>query len=652
MPKLICPAGLVLDADGMPYAPQYGDVYHSRAGGYAQARGVFLAGNELPQAWAERRSFTILETGFGLGTNFLATWAAWRAQARRPRRLHFVSIELHPFGAADLRAWHGRDPEMAPLGTALAAAWPVATPGMHRLEFDGGQVVLTLVFGDAATVLPNLRLQADAFYLDGFAPARNPDMWSMSVFEGLAKLAAPGATIATYTVAHKVFNGLAAAGFAVRRVPGFGGKQEMLVGRIKAPVAQPGMVQWPQRYALVIGAGIAGVTAADSLAARGWRVTLLDGAAGVARGASSTPAGALHTVLSRDDNRLARFTRAGYLHMDRRLAALPGDWHAACGRIDSVNDVDEEAGAQRAAQLITHLGLPPAFVSAIDAPAASDLAGTRVARGGYWYPRGTWLQAGAYCEAVLARHGGLIELRSACAVAALTRVGDEWTAFDANGVALASAPVAILAAGLDLPRLAGLPAESQILPLQRVRGQLTGLPAHSCRAPRVLVSGEGYCLPPVQGVMWTGASYGPGDVDDTVRGAEHASNLQRLARLLPENPFAEVPPDCAGHVGFRAVAPDRLPLVGAVPELHAASGHGLGRLTTRTSGSALARLPRQPGLYVSGAMASRGLTWAALAGDILASLIDGEPPPVEADLLDAVDPARFLERRLRRGQAR
>jgi len=641
MPKLIHPASLVLDADGMPYAAQYGDIYHSRAGGYAQARGVFLAGNELPLAWQERRSFTILETGFGLGTNFLATWAAWRAQARRPRRLHFVSIELHPFGADDLRAWHGRDPEMAPLAEALAAAWPVATPGMHRLEFDGGQVVLTLVFGDAAAVLPNLRMQADAFYLDGFAPARNPDMWSMTVFEGLVKLAAPGATIATYTVAHKVFNGLAAAGFAVRRVPGFGGKQEMLVGRINKPLAASDIVQWPERHALVIGAGIAGVTAADSLAARGWRVTLLDGAAGVARGASSTPAGALHAVLSRDDNRLARFTRAGYLYMDRRLQGLPGDWHAACGRIDSLGD---EAGEERAAQLIAHLGLPPEFVSKLDAAAASDCAGTRVARGGYWFPRGSWLQASAYCEAVLARRGGLIDLRSACAVATLTRVGDEWTAFDPKGQALASAPVAILAAGLDLARLAGMPDGSPVLPLQRVRGQLSGLPAHLCRAPRVLVSGEGYCLPPVQGIMWTGASYGPGDVDDSVRSAEHISNLQRLVRLLPDNHFAEVPMDCAGHVGFRAVAPDRLPLVGALPEVHGVTGHGPGR-----RGPALAGLPRQPGLYASGAMASRGLTWAALAGDILASLIEGEPPPVEADLLDAVDPGRFLERRLRRG---
>ena len=643
MPTLIRPASLVLDADGMPYAPQYGDIYHSRAGGYAQARGVFLGGNELPQAWEGRRSFTILETGFGLGTNFLATWAAWRAQARSPRRLHFVSIELHPFGAADLLAWHGRDPEMGPLGAALAAAWPVATPGVHRLEFDGGQVVLTLVLGDAAAVLANLRLQADAFYLDGFAPARNPDIWSMTVFEGIARLAAPGATIATYTVAHKVFNGLAAAGFAVRRVPGFGGKQEMLVGRIKDPVARSVIAHWPQRHALVIGAGIAGVSAADSLAARGWRVTLLDGADGVARGASSTPAGALHAVLSRDDNRLARFTRAGYLYMDRRLAALPGDWHAACGRVDSVDDA---AGGERAAQLIAHLGLPPEFVSAIDAAAASDLAGTRVARGGYWFPRGTWLRAGAYCEAVLARHGGLIDLRPACAVAALTRADETWSAFDASGVALASAPVVILAAGLDLARLAGLPGESPVLPLQRVRGQLSGLPAHLCRAPRVLVSGEGYCLPPVQGIMWTGASYGPGNMDEAVRGVEHASNLQRLARLLPENGFAEVPPDCLGHVGFRAVAPDRLPLVGALPEVHAVTGNGPGR-----RGPALAGLPRQPGLYASGAMASRGLSWAALAGEILASLIEGEPPPVEADLLDAVDPARFLERRLRRGQA-
>lgn len=234
MPELIRPARLTLDDAGIPYAPDYGDIYHSRAGGYAQAREVFMAGNGLPQAWRGRARHTIVETGFGLGTNFLATWAAWRADPARCARLEFVSIERHPFSAADLRAWHGRDADMAPLAEQLAAVWPVLTPGVHRLPLDGGQVVLTLVLGGAASMLSKLRLSADAFYLDGFAPSRNPEMWSAPVFEGLAHLAAPGATLATYTVARAVADGLTAAGFSVNKAPGFGGKRDMLVGHIES----------------------------------------------------------------------------------------------------------------------------------------------------------------------------------------------------------------------------------------------------------------------------------------------------------------------------------------------------------------------------------------------------------------------------------
>lgn len=658
--NILTPATLLLDADGIPWAPRYVDVYHSHAGGYLQAREVFMAGNGLPGAWAGRHRFVVLETGFGLGTNFLATWAAWRDDPRRCGRLHFVSVERHPFQAADLRAWHARDARMAALGAQLADAWPVLTPGLHRIELDQGRVVLTLALGDAQALLPQLRLRADALYLDGFSPSRNPEMWSAPVFKALARLATPGATLATYTVARAVIDGLNEAGFEVRKAPGFGGKRDMLVGRAgrlagAAAVAE-GIASATERIApavdsaagsgrsaLVIGAGIAGVAVADSLAMRGWEVQLLEGAQGPARGASSAPAGALHALLSRDDNRQARFTRAAYLHMGRRLAALgngePAGWYASCGRIDCLRDGDD---FDHAAELIAALGLPPDFVRMVDAAEASGLAGVRLAHGGCWFPGGAWLNAGAYCAAVLASHPRRVRLTADRAVASLSRTGGNWEARDAGGALLGSAPVAVLAAGLDLARLAGVPA--QVLPVRRVRGQLTGVHLPPESTPRTVLSGAGYCLPPVDGRVWAGATYGPNDGESAPRQAEHLQNLERLAQMLPGIDAARLVEGCAGHVGFRAVMADRLPLVGAVPEAGAAPRH-----PGRRGGPRLADLPRQPGLYVSGGMASRGLTWAALAGETIASMLDGDPLPLEADLLEAVDPARFLLRGLRRG---
>ena len=188
MPAPLVPAELAFAPDGTPYSATYGDVYHSAAGGPAQARHVFLAGNGLPGRWAGRRAFTLLETGFGFGLNFLATWAAWRADPLRCERLHFVSIEKHPFRADDLARLHARYPELATLAAQLRDAWPLLVPGMHRLELEDGRVVLTLAFADVADALPQLRLAADAIYLDGFAPAKNPAMWSRAAMKALSTL--------------------------------------------------------------------------------------------------------------------------------------------------------------------------------------------------------------------------------------------------------------------------------------------------------------------------------------------------------------------------------------------------------------------------------------------------------------------------------
>src|SRR4051812_44188889 len=212
--------------DATPYSPEFGDVYHSAAGALSQAQHVFLAGNELPQRWARLERFVILETGFGFGLNFLATWRAWKDDPQRPRRLHYVAIEKHPFILADLRTLHEAYPEVHDEAPALHAAWPPLVSGSHRLEL--GDVVLTLFFADIA-ILRDLRLEADAVYLDGFAPAKNPDMWTHQVMRALSRVSAEGATVATWSVAGPVREALQATGFAVEKCPGFGGKREMLV---------------------------------------------------------------------------------------------------------------------------------------------------------------------------------------------------------------------------------------------------------------------------------------------------------------------------------------------------------------------------------------------------------------------------------------
>jgi len=225
------PARLILDDEGTPISEIYGDIYHSAAGGHAQARHVFLAGNGLPERWQGRENFTILETGFGLGINFLATWLAWRNDPKRSARLQFISLEKHPFSLDDLVVAHAAWPEFTRLAAELRKNWPHLNAGEHRLELDCGRVILTLVFGDAVETLPALEAIVDAFYLDGFSPALNPDLWSPTLCLLLARKAADGATLATWSVAGSVRRAMIDAGFVVEKRPGFAGKRQMLVGR-------------------------------------------------------------------------------------------------------------------------------------------------------------------------------------------------------------------------------------------------------------------------------------------------------------------------------------------------------------------------------------------------------------------------------------
>ena len=228
------PAPLDFAPDGTPFSPLYGDVYHTSSGGVAQARHVFLAGNDLPARWQGRQHFVIAETGFGLGVNFLTTWQAWRSDPQACHSLHFVSLEKHPLRVVDLARTHAALPDLAGLADLsgqLCAQWPPLRGGEHRLEFAAGRLTLTLFFGDAALLLPQLQLQADAFYLDGFSPALNPDLWSPELCRQLAQCAAREATLATWSVAGHVRRALQNAGFLLEKRPGFSGKRQMLAGK-------------------------------------------------------------------------------------------------------------------------------------------------------------------------------------------------------------------------------------------------------------------------------------------------------------------------------------------------------------------------------------------------------------------------------------
>jgi tRNA 5-methylaminomethyl-2-thiouridine biosynthesis bifunctional protein len=651
----LLPAILAFRENGTPFSPRHDDIYHSAVGGLAQAQYVFVQGNGLPERWQRQRLFTVLETGFGLGINFLVTWAAWRADPARCERLHFVSTEKHPFTRSDLLNAYAAtvaDASIAELGQSLAEAWPMLVPGTHRLEFEGGRVTLTLVFGDATETLPTLWLRADAFYLDGFAPAKNPELWAPAIFKALSRLAGDDATFSTYTSAGDVKRALTQAGFEYRKVEGFGWKRAMLAGRF-APrwrvrrYEPPAPLAVTERHAVVIGAGLAGCAVIERLAARGWRVTSLERHDAPARDASGNPAGVFHPMLSRDDGVASRITRAGFLYARQRWAMLAQAGYepvrGAEGLLQLASN-EEEAGMMAAA--LARFAYPPEYVTLLERAEAQRIAKLPLSQGGWLFPHGGWIDPVSLCAAQCAAAGALLERRFGIQADRIERVGDQWRVLDVRGQTLAQAPVIIFANAHDAARLAGL----RYAPTRSVRGQLTLLPAGSVPPLAMPMIGDGYAVPLADGVTLTGATYDVDDPERSVLTAGHQENLQRLALMLPtltSTLDAQDPASLTGRVAFRCVTSDRIPMIGALAD-EAAAIHDSERLR----GAWPLDLPRAHGLYGAFAYGSRGLIWAGLGAELIASQIEGEPWPIARDLAEDLDPARFLLRALRQGTAR
>ena len=613
-----------------PRAPAFDDLYHPASGAFAQAQHVFLAGNGLPERWRGRARFTILETGFGLGNNFLATWAAWRDDPARCERLFFVSIEKHPLRVADLARAHAASP--APdLARQLIAAWPPATCNLHTLDFEAGRVRLLLAWGDVRAWAREIVARVDAFYLDGFAPARNPAMWDRGVFAMLARLAAPGATAATWSAARAVREGLQGAGFEVQAAQGSVGKRDntsaRFAPRFVAPTP-PGRVV-PTRapsQAVVIGGGLAGASTARALALQGIACTVIDRHAEPAAEASGNPAGLFHGAVMGHDGPHARLLRAAALASEASvLTALA---RGVPGCIDGLLRLESKLALPAMQALLDRQGLPPGYVQALSVAAASQRAGIALSLPAWFYPGGGWADPAALVRDALATAG--LTWRGATRVQRIARLGPVWQLFDATDQFVAEAPLLVLANGADALRLAGLPAQW----LQRQRGQVSWSHGAAATAPRLPVASGGYVLTLPDGRLLFGATNQANDDDPSVRDSDHRDNRAKAALLIGANALREADA-LSGRVGWRAATADRLPLVGPVPDLVAAR-------PPRADAPRL--LPRQPGLWLHSGLGSRGLTTATLCAELIAAQVSGAPWPLEADLVDAIDPARWLVR--------
>lgn len=670
-------ASLDWDADGQPLSSVFGDVYFSKANGLEETRHVFLKHNQLQERWAalaDSSHFTIAETGFGSGLNFLAAWDLWLKTAPPAAQLHFVTVEKFPLNKTDLTRALALWPELKHLADQLIESYPVFVgTGFHRLNFMNGRIKLTLIIDDAAEGFSKLLAsthplytrsgaKVDTWFLDGFAPSKNPQMWSHALFSCIHNLSKPETTAATFSAAAIVKNGLKNAGFAIQKVAGFGRKREMVKAQFIAepepldpddyryrgrfsPYPVPWTIdanqsEYNEKCALIIGGGLAGCHSARALAERGWQVKILERHSALAQEGSGNPQGVLYAKLSPLDEAQAAFNLASLqyaLNFYRPLWKTIGE---QCGVLqlaykNSEADLHELLNAK-----FNHANPLVEFVSA---ETASELAGISLTQSGLFFSQAGWIDPRKLC-AHLVDHPN-IQVDYDVQVTQLKRVENNWRVKSAKGEAQ-SAPVVIIASAKNALAF----EQANHLPIKSIRGQVSYIPQKTtATALKTVVCAEGYISPAQAGVFCTGATFNLKDTETAPRISDHQTNLDNLRKHLPAFEITANAENLDGRVAFRCSLPDYLPCVGGLPLVdQLVEDFAPLRKNARagiTTGGSYWR-----GLYINIGHGARGLAYTPICAELLAAQINHEPIPMPRELANALNPARFIIRDLTRNK--
>ena len=651
---------------GLPVSQQFDDPYFSVEDGLNESRYVFLQNNGLPQRWENwHGEFDIVETGFGTGLNFLMTWQSF-AQSREQSGnadiwLHYTSIEKFPLNKDELQQAMALWPELAEFTELLLQQYPLAINGFHHLIWPEQKVQLTLIFSDVHDSLPQLNGPVHAWFLDGFAPAKNPQMWSDNLFQQMRRINALHpfceSTVATFTAAGIVRRGIKGAGFNVKKVPGFGRKREMLAGfyrQINGPELPP--LKWqkpwlvntssthkksPEKNITVIGAGLAGCSTARALAERGLQVRIID-RLGVAQAASGNPQGGLYVKLAAGDNAIhTDFYLAAYQSSLRHVVNIlgPGEDQGSwknCGVLQLAYDEKEEKRQQKFLQAQSY---PQELVHAVSAEQASELAGCPQTSGGLFFPQAGWVSPAEFCQALINHPNIRFEQKD---IQALNYSADSWQLDCEDGEAITAEKLVITTA-YDARQL--LP--DAYLPVKRIRGQLTVLDSSLVPDINTVLCARSYMAPSKQGLTCLGATYNLNDDEEAVRARDHQTNLDHLSDFGPAWETTDAEAVAQGRVGFRCTTPDYLPMTGTVP-LTEGFIEAFRPMVKNAKHIPAVATPVYPNLWLNIGHGSRGIASAPLCAQLLTSLITKGAIPISTAMQEALWPGRFLLRDMQR----
>ncbi|MEE3027542.1 MAG: bifunctional tRNA (5-methylaminomethyl-2-thiouridine)(34)-methyltransferase MnmD/FAD-dependent 5-carboxymethylaminomethyl-2-thiouridine(34) oxidoreductase MnmC [Pseudomonadota bacterium] len=672
---------------GTPVADHFDDVYFSNDSGIDETQHVFVAGNDLAERWQQWRNptFVIAETGFGTGLNFLVAMRAFNefrsANPDHPlKRLYFITTEKFPLPQQDMQRALEAFPALKDEADALASLYPMGLEGCHRLHFDNHSTTLDLWIGDVHELLPQWHCPVDglidAWFLDGFAPSKNPDMWTDALFSQMARLSKTGTTFGTFTAAGIVKRGLAGVGFTIKKRNGFGRKRDMLTGvfnqdneNVQHKLRLPAGPYY--RYAddsldktskvAVVGSGLAAATACLALVKRGISTTLYFDGDTLASGASGNPQGGFYPQLHSEASIASRiqahsflYARKAYDHTIEHAKAcgLSDVAHDFCGVIQlSFNDKVAERQNKLAAADVW----PETLIKPADSKEVSDIANLALPYSGLYIGLGGWISPPQLVTAMIeeALQSGKLTLKPnhiyvshEAVETTKQQVRIRFNLDSAENEEVITADHLILALGAGAVNA----SDFNSLSLRPVRGQVEAIPTQMpIEQLNTVLCHKGYMTPVFEGRHALGSTYVKNDLSTDVRSDETEMNLATHEQALANTDIVQaLQHDGKARAATRLGSPDHQPVVGALHNFDS-----LKELYTMLGvGKPLTSAPVLPTSVVSTltCLGSRGLTTAPLMAEVLVSSLCNEPLPLSNDLLNAVNTSRFMTREAIRSQ--
>lgn len=684
-------AKLDWNESGTPVSHQFDDVYFSNANGLEESRYVFIKQNHLPERWESfsQPRFTIAETGFGTGLNFLAAWQQFDAfRTEHPqaslKQLHFISFEKYPISIGDLIKAHAAWPELAQYAQQLQDIYPIAIPECHRLILADGMITLDLWFGDIHDSLPKIANNQDgiidAWFLDGFAPSKNQDMWNDDLFKGMASMTKQHGTCATFTAAGFVRRGLIEAGFDMKKVKGFGIKREMIAGTLRSqaitsPQTRSNIPPWFARQAAlnikqamteadpnlsdlgniaIIGGGIASATLAQALHRRGLTVTLYCEDEEAALGASGNKQGALYPLIAEPESPLNRFFAPAFLYarqfVQQAAQNIEFDYDF-CG----VTQLAWNEKAKKKLDKMLINGYPESFIQSLDAKKTSQTIGLNIDQESVFYPLGGWLCPQQLTQNTIKalQNSDRFEVHFNTPIESLDYCKDtqEWQLKTSNKTFKHN--VVVVANGHQFSRF------EQLKPIAAtpVKGQVSHIPTtETLTKLKTVLCYDGYMTPhnPNNNHHCIGASYDRNNIDHEFDPQAQQSNGERLVHCIPNQdwPKEVSTENNNSRQGIRSVTRDHLPFIGNVCQFEpvAESYRQIDPQILRTHPKLMPDIPQYKNLFCMVGLGARGLCSAPLLAETLASQIVGDPLPLPTEVLEKLHPARMWVRRMLKGR--